>query len=440
MTIRMRLALTYGAAVLVTVAVLGLVVWGQFAIALRTALEQRMDTRAAAVASSIENQGQVGLQDSGGDGGLFVVLLALDGAILDSSANAPPPSSLQLSAVPTQEVVAAGRRYLVRSQQTPDGLSIIVGGDLAPILQSQGTLAGLLVAAAAVAAVASAAGGWWLAGRALKPVASITAEAAAIGPDDLDRRLPEPARTDELGVLARTLNGMLERIGESVRRQQSFIAAASHDLRTPLAALLTELELADRPDASVDELRAAIRGARDDGRRLGDLAADLLALAEVSSTGRKLAITEVGLDDVVSAVLRHVAPIADRANVHLSRTYLGRVARFDRTRVEQALTNLIVNAVTYSPPGADVEVRSAVEAGGGRIVIDVLDRGTGVPGEDREAIFEPFRRGTASRGEGAGLGLATARAAAEAHGGTVTAADRPGGGSVFSLRIPQPAG
>ncbi|MEO6577740.1 MAG: hypothetical protein ABIO99_02440 [Candidatus Limnocylindria bacterium] len=129
----MRLALTYGAAVLVTVAVVGLVVWGQFAIALRTALEQRMDTRAAAVASSIENQGQAGLQESGGDSDLFVVLLAADGASLDASANAPPRFSLQLSAAPTQEVMSAGHGYLVRSQQTPDGLAIVVGADLAPI-------------------------------------------------------------------------------------------------------------------------------------------------------------------------------------------------------------------------------------------------------------------------------------------------------------------
>lgn len=440
MTIRMRLALTYGAAVAITIAAVGLVVWWQFGIALRSSLEQRLETRVAAVLASLENGGQAGLQESDGVGDIFLMLLNPDGTLVDASANAP--SSLRVDAAPVavREVASNGRRFLIRIEQAPSGLRVVAGADLAPIDRSQGSLAGLLAIAGVLAAVLSSAGGWWLANRALRPVAEMTAEAAAIGATDLDRRLPQPPRNDELGVLARTLNGMLDRIGEAVTRQRSFVAAASHDLRTPLTALQTELELADRPEAAPAELRAAVRAARDDATRLGELAGDLLQLASVSSEGRQLVYTDVDLADLVEAVLRRIAPVADRAGIHVRSTVGSRTVHVDRVRVEQALANLLVNAVTYSPPGGEVEISAAHDlVGRGGFAIEVLDRGPGVPDHERGGIFEPFQRGAASRGVGAGLGLATARAAIEAHGGDVSVADRPGGGAVFRLRFPDGA-
>ncbi|MEP6470229.1 MAG: HAMP domain-containing sensor histidine kinase [Chloroflexota bacterium] len=436
MTIRRRIALAYGLAVAVTIAVLGLVVWWQFGIALRTSLEQRLETRLAAVKTSLENNGQAGLQDGDQQGDLFVLLLAADGTRLDASANAPAQLSVAAPGTRMQEVSVGGRRFLIIVDQPSGGLQIVAGADLVPNERLQASLAGLLGVGGALAAILSVAGGWWLAGRTLRPVAAMTADAAAIDASDLDRRLPEPSRLDELGVLARTLNGMLERIGETVKRQRAFVAAASHDLRTPLTALQTELELVDRPDAAPDELLAAIRAARGDATRLGELAADLLQLATVSSGGRQLLLTDVKLVDLVTTVLRHVAPVADQAGVRVRGTVDNDIVRLDRVRIEQALTNLVVNAVTYSSRGGEVEVRSAPESAGARaIAIEVLDRGPGIPTGEREAIFEPFRRGTGARGNGAGLGLATVRAAVEAHGGTVAVEDRPGGGAVFRIGL-----
>lgn len=441
MTIRARLALTYGAAVAITIAVVGLVVWWQFGIALRTSLEQRLETRLAAAEASLENDGQAGLQESDDDGDLFVMLLAADGTLLDASANAPSQLRIGMPRGPAYEVSSNGRRFLIRVDQAQDGLRIVAGADLAPIDRSQGSLASLLTVAGALAAVLSAAGGWWMAGRALRPVADITAEAAAIGASDLDRRLPQPSRLDELGVLARTLNGMLDRIGDAVKRQRAFVASASHDLRTPLTALQTELELADRPDAGPDELRAAIRAARDDATRLGELAGDLLQLATVSSDGRQLVCTDIDLANLVETVLRRVAPVADRAGMLIRSTVDHRVVHLDRVRVEQALANLLVNAVTYSPPGGEIEITGAPDPlDGGGFSLGVLDRGPGVPAHERETIFEPFQRGAAARGSGAGLGLATARAAVEAHGGNVTVEDRPGGGAAFRMQLPPGGG
>ncbi len=436
MTIRARLALTYGVAVAVTIAVLAVVVWWQFGIALRASLEQRLATRLAAVEALLENEGQAGLQESDEDGDLFVLLLAPDGTPVDATANTPAQVRVDAGAGSVQDVFIDGHRFLLKVDRSHEGVQIVAGADLAPVERAQASLAGLVAIAGTVAALLSVAGGWWLAGRTLRPVAAMTAEAAAIGASDLDRRLPEPSRLDELGVLARTLNRMLERIADAMRRQGAFVAAASHDLRTPLSALQTELELADRPDAAPDELRAALHAARDDATRLGELAGDLLQLATVSSQGRQLVLSTVDLADLVEAVLRRVAPVAAHAGVRIHSAVEHRTVHLDRVRIEQALANLLVNAVTYSTPGDQVDIEcTAAGDDTGLISIEVRDRGPGIPAAERVAVFEPFRRGTRARGHGAGLGLATVRAAVEAHGGSVSADDRPGGGTIFRVQL-----
>lgn len=439
MTIRTRLALTYGAAVALTIVALGGMVWWQFGIGLRSSLEGRLETRLAAVSSSLENAGQAGLQENDEDGELFVVLLSADGSLLETSRNAPAGLVLSPGSESTRELSSGGRRFLVRSEQAEGGVSIVVGADLEPVERSQASLAGLLVGVGVLVAVCSLGGGWWLAGRALRPVAEITAEAAAIDASDLDRRLPEPRRADELGVLARTLNGMLDRIADALRRQRAFVAAASHDLRTPLAALQTELELADRPEAGHEELRSALRAARDDAARLAELSGDLLQLASVAPEGSPLVLVDVDLSELVAAVMRRVAPVAERAEVRLHSAVRPRLVSVDRIRIEQALANLVVNAVTYSSPGGEVEIAAVANSGhprGAEVDIEVRDRGPGVPAAERDVIFEPFRRGGDARGPGAGLGLATVRAAVTAHGGSVTVHDRDGGGAVFRIRLP----
>lgn len=436
MTIRTRLALTYAVAVATTLGVVGLVVWWQFGLALLDGLDQQLITRLSALESTVENEGASGLQESDGDDGtVFVAILAADGSVVDSSVETPSPLPLPSVNGEAQEVIGGGRRYLLRSESVGDELRLVAGADLGVITRSQASLAGLLGIAALLATALSGVGGWLLAGRALGPVSQLTAEAEAIGASDLDQRLAEPKRADELGVLARTLNRMLDRLSASVRRQQSFVAAASHDLRTPLAALQAELELADRTAADADELRSAIRAARDDAARLAELAADLLQLATVSGEGRQVLRTSVEPSALVDAVIRRVEPIAAHAGVKILRTVDNGLISVDRVRLEQALANLLVNAVTYSPDGGEVEIVARADDNGTDYTLDVLDRGPGISPEEIEAIFEPFQRGRSSRGKGAGLGLATARAAVAAHGGTLTVGARYGGGSAFSVRF-----
>lgn len=237
---------------------------------------------------------------------------------------------------------------------------------------------------------------------------------------------------------------MLDRVAEVLRRQRTFVAAASHDLRTPIAALQAELELAEDPRTTGPELRSAVRAAHADAVRLGLLATALLDLAAADTDGRALVRSPVRTDLLLESVARRVEPLARERRTRVTLTSPGRTARVDRVRLEQALTNLIVNAITYGPLGAEVEVIAQFEAAnrpdtreaGTILSIDVLDRGPGIPPEFASRLFEPFHRGPNAVGSGSGLGLATAAAAIRAHHGTVGFGPRNGGGTRFWVRLP----
>jgi signal transduction histidine kinase len=272
----------------------------------------------------------------------------------------------------------------------------------------------------------------------------MTAEARQMGATDIERRLPVPPRRDELQELATTLNDMLDRVGQALHRQRRFVASASHDLRTPIAALQAELELAEDDGTSDTELRIAVRAAHGDAVRLGELATALLDLATADADGRALVRSPVRTDLLLESVARRVGPLAREHRTRLMRTAPRRVVRVDRVRLEQALTNLIVNAITYGPPGSEVEVVArfdpvddpAPRETPTMLSIDVLDRGPGVPPESANRLFEPFHRGANAVGPGNGLGLATAAAAIRAHHGTVGFEPRSDGGARFWVRLP----
>jgi two-component system OmpR family sensor kinase len=268
-------------------------------------------------------------------------------------------------------------------------------------------------------------------------------EANAIETGDLVRRLEVSAADDELSRLGRTLNAMLDRVAETVRRERRFVATASHDLRTPIATLQAELELATTYEHDPEALRASIRLAHGDAVRLAALASDLLRLAEAESSGRELLREPVSIGDLVAGVVARFAPVASAREVQIVVTAPDTTARIDRIRIEQAIGNLLGNAILESAPGSQVEVivgdSRAADTEAGTLVVDVLDRGPGVAPEVRDRLFQPFGAGPAGRDGRTGLGLATAAAAVEAHGGRIRYQDRPGGGARFTIEVPVPA-
>jgi len=449
MTIRTRLTLWYGAVLASTVAVLGVFVWLSAAAILHASVDEALEVQAADVRSGLDRDLHVSVTRlDPGQPGLFTAVFGPGAVLQQHGQGFPNGITLPASGATTERPSPAGPAYAVLAEAGPGGHTILVGSSLAGVDRSLDRLAFVLIGCGLVGCVASLAGGWLLSGRALHQVERLTREAADIGAADLDRRLPEPTRQDEVGRLARTLNGMLDRVAAAVRRERAFVAAASHDLRTPIAALRTELELAVIGSDDAAALKRAIGVAHADAVRLSTLAADLLRLAESEAAGRSVLLQQVDLHELIDGAISVLRPVAALRATAINVTAPYVVVDVDRVRLEQTLVNLLGNAIREAPPGSDVDLVARVAtdpssessaAGAGvaaTLEVEVLDRGPGVDPDVRPVLFVPFAARARGRADGSGLGLATAAAAVKAHGGEIRYADRRGGGAVFTVRLP----
>lgn len=315
-------------------------------------------------------------------------------------------------------------RFAAVEVETPDHGRLTVHAG-APLAAEHGAvrtaltvmLIGFPLLLAVVAAVT-----WLVTGRALRPVEGIRSEMAAItASEDLARRVPEPATHDEIARLARTTNETLAALEASVERQRRFVADASHELRSPIASLRTQLEVAAAHPELLD-----LDGAVEDTVRLQHLAADLLLLARLDA-GERPADARVDL----SALAREEA--AGRTGVTVDAEPVEVTG--SRGQLARVLANLLDNGRRHARERVTVTVRRE----GDWAVLGVADDGEGVAEADRERIFERFVRLDAARSRddgGAGLGLAIARDVAVRHGGTLTASAAPAGGALFELRLP----
>ena len=450
MTIRLRLTLWYAFTLVVLFAVVGGVVWYQYSRMVRETVDQELAARAEDIGASLGKSATAtpDTQDPAWRG-IFGAVFTQAGSLASASQDAPRGLTAPRLGMATVTLGSGRVAYAIDAITGPDGTTIVAGRPLAQVDSGLADLARLMLMAGLIATLVALGGGWWLAGRALHPVSVMVREVNAIGTGDLLRRLDVPAADDELGRLGRTLNAMLERVAETVRRERRFIATASHDLRTPIATLQAELELAAAYEHDPDALLTSIRLAHGDAVRLSALASDLLRLAEAESSGRELLRQPVSMREIVDGLVTRFAPVAEAREVVMVATVPDAIVHVDRVRIEQAIGNLVNNAVLESRPGSEVEVVVQVSPGagagggkvaGGTLTVDVLDRGPGVAAELRGRLFQPFGAGPAGRDGRTGLGLATAAAAVQAHGGTIRYADRPGGGARFTLEVPLPAG
>ncbi|GAA4087628.1 ATP-binding protein [Streptomyces shaanxiensis] len=264
---------------------------------------------------------------------------------------------------------------------------------------------------------------WLVTRRALRPVEGIRREMAAItASQDLARRVPEPDTHDEVARLARTTNETLAALETSVEQQRRFVADASHELRSPIASLRTQLEVGAAHPELLD-----VPGAVEDTVRLQRLAADLLLLARLDA-GEAPGAKRFDLGEVARREARGRENVTVRADVV-------EVAG-SRSQLERVIGNLLDNAQRHARSAVTVTVRTD----GAWAVAAVADDGDGVAEADRERIFERFVRLDEARSRddgGAGLGLAIARDVAVRHGGTLTVGRAPAGGALFELRLPQ---
>lgn len=275
---------------------------------------------------------------------------------------------------------------------------------------------------------------------ALRPIDEIVARARQIGESNLSERLPHPGSRDELGRLVETLNEMLVRIERGVESQRRFTADASHELRSPLSRLRAELEVTLRRPRDTTEYEEALRSCLEEVERLSQLTEELLTLAHLDAEApAPRAASPVPLARIVEDALRRLKAQADLHAVALvlESTPAALVVKANPVAVTLALTNVLDNAVKFSPAGA--RVRVGVSADGPEAVIAVSDNGPGVAADELPRLFDRFHRGSAARaGEtpGFGLGLAISQTAIERQGGRLEARTSPDGGATFSIHLP----
>jgi signal transduction histidine kinase len=266
--------------------------------------------------------------------------------------------------------------------------------------------------------------GYLLAGVSLRQVESMRRRATSISADTTGQRLPVPRTGDEVQRLAETLNEMLGRLELALDRERGFVADAGHELRTPLALLRTELELALR-QASPDELRSSIENAVREVDRMSLLAEDLLLIAQSDRGALPLRVETVDVRGLFASLVNRFGS----GNRLVSKVATGLVVSGDRLRLEQALGNLVDNALRH---GAGTIELTAIAADG-VVELHVRDDGPGFPPEFLAAAFERFTRADPARSSGgAGLGLSIVSVIAAAHGGSAHAENtRPHGADVW---------
>jgi signal transduction histidine kinase len=443
--VRVRLTLAFTAVMAVVLVAVGLFVYARVGSDLEAALDNSLRTRAddlAALAGggtlSSRDQDRLVAKDESlaqviGPGGRVVYASA--GLSRRPLLNGDELARAKRGPVFVNRDAVAGFDERIRLLGRPsDSGVVVVGATREDREEALSSLRTVLLTGGPVALVLAALAGYWLASAALRPVGAMRGEAAEISRLGSGRRLPVPPAGDELSRLGGTLNEMLERLERAAERERGFVSSASHELRTPLALLKAELELALRKGRSAEELRDAVASAAGESDRLVQLAEDLLVLARADE-GR-LPVRPEPLD--AGELLQSTARRFDARAAEVGRELRvqptdGLALRADRLRAEQALANLVDNALRYG----DGTVELAAEPSSGWVRLHVRDRGPGLDAALDGRAFERFTRGDRARSRGGtGLGLAIVDAIARSHGGRAGGDPRDGGGLDAWVELP----
>lgn len=380
--------------------------------------------------------------------GWFVQLLTPEGEPIWATENAP---ALDLPARATERVTfrsAASYRVAQRRLDSPGGRPRIVrvGTSLRPVDEDIEQLTDVLLTAGAAALVVIPLLAYWLAGRATRPLAEIIATASRLEPSNMHDRLALRHSGDELDRLCATINGLLDRIAAYIGQNRDFLANAAHELRSPLAAIRSSVEVTLDRGRTEKEYAALLGDIAEECSNMGLLISQLLLLAEGEAGPAKGDAPAADLADLVRRSLEMFQGVAESRRVALEAPRLCEVrVAGERHHLRQVVNNLLDNAIKYTPAGGRVTVDLGPDAAGAFAVLRVRDTGVGIAPEDLPRLFERFFRCDRARSResarrGNGLGLSICEAIVKSLGGKITVESAVGRGSEFTVFLPAEGG
>jgi two-component system, OmpR family, sensor kinase len=438
--IRIRLMLVFAVAMACVIGTMAALVYLRVGSALLTSVDQTLRAQARESLAHAHNEQELVDPDTAG-GRTLAELYSANGKRLRSTAATPRllgredalASAGGRTFFRTESLPGLAGRWRVLAVAAPNGGAIVVARSLAERDDALHRISRELLIAGPLAVLLASIAGYALAAAALRPVEAMRRRAAIVSAA-APGTLPVPPARDEISRLAVTLNEMLTRLQASLEHERRFVADASHELRTPVALLRTELELALRRPRSPDELKLALRSALVETERLSRLADDLLLLARSQDGSLPIRVERTEVSAVFDAVTGRFVTRARETGRALRAEPTSAVLNADPNRLEQALDNLVENAFAY---GAG-EVRISSEESNEWVDLHVTDCGSGFDDRFLDRAFDRFSRSDDVRGHsGAGLGLSIVQVIAEAHGGGARAANRAGGGADVWLTLPR---
>jgi heavy metal sensor kinase len=452
MTIGWRLTLWYGAVLAVSLVGLGALVFVTFSRNLMAEIDRALDEELAEIEMEVTAAPDAAARDRQlhkyfGEHEFYEIQVARPGGEIlfrSETAAAHPfvvPAIDALAGTEMKESVTQsdGASFRLGSRVVTgcDGPVVIQTADsLALYHRERRQLLAVMFTTVPVVLLLAGAGGFWVSRRALAPVDRMTATALEISASRLDRRVETPVSNDEMGRLALAFNAMIERLQQSFSEMQRFTADAAHELRTPLAVLRSEAEVALRAPRSVERYQEVLVSQLEEIERLSRLADQLLFLCR-EDAGPPSTKAPVRVDAVLEAVGSQMQGAAEARGLTLAvQDPPVCTVEIDADRLRRLFVNLLDNAIKFTPAGGTVTVTGRRE--NGAVEITVADSGIGVAANHAPRLFQRFYRVDAARSgrEGAGLGLAICQSIVQGHQGTIRLESEPGRGTQVRVRLP----
>ncbi|HVV99770.1 MAG TPA: HAMP domain-containing sensor histidine kinase [Planctomycetaceae bacterium] len=377
--------------------------------------------------------------------GFFVRLFDEKGELVWASANAPDElATLPIGRSTGPISVGSYRIVQMRLERTDvPHWTIRAGASYALLDDEVAQITKLMLVVGAIVLIVTPIGGYWLAGRATHPLSQIMDTTERLHPTNLQERLPLRGTRDELDRLSQTINNFLDRIALYVNRNREFTANAAHELRSPLAAIQSSLEVTLNSDRSVDEYKETLAETLDQCEELRVLVNQLLLLAESDAGELKIGDEPIDLGQVVQRSVEMFQGVAESREVRLELNCPRPVfLEGNATRLRQVVNNLIDNALKFTESGGRIRVDLYVDTSGTQAVLKVADSGAGIPTEDLPHIFERFYLSDKARqrerpGRGSGLGLPICKAIVESHNGQISIESTPTRGTAVVITLPR---